>query len=246
VIAYLLAAGYATRLHPLTLDRPKPLLEVAGAPILSHILRRVEAIPDLREVVVVGNHRFADALSAWRDETPCRVALSLLDDGSTNEGDKLGAVGDIAFALSRTPPRNEDWMVVAGDNLLDFDLAALREAFGRERRPMLVLREVPVGPGPTRYNEVSVDARGRVLRFREKPPDQETGLAALALYFFTPGVAGRVHDYLAQGGNPDAPGHFIAWLVERCEVASRPMLGEWFDIGMPETLADARRRYRPR
>jgi glucose-1-phosphate thymidylyltransferase len=245
LIAYLLAAGYATRLHPLTLDRPKPLLEVAGAPILTHILRRVEAIPDLREVVVIGNHRFAAGLQAWCESTPCRVPVSLLDDGSTHDADKLGAIGDIAFALDRVPPVDEDWLVVAGDNLLAFDLVPFYQAFRRAARPMLVLREVPRGGGPSRYNEVSVDAKGRVLRFREKPDDPRTGLAAMALYLFTPEVASELRAYLREGGNPDAPGHFIAWLVDRCEVVSRPMQGEWFDIGTPETLEDARRRYRP-
>ena len=118
--AYLLAAGYATRMFPLTRDLPKPLLEVAGAPILSHILDRVLALRDLSEVVVISNHRFADAFGRWADEQGSPVPVRVLDDGSTHDGDKLGAIGDLAFALQQVPVDGEDWVVAAGDNLLAF------------------------------------------------------------------------------------------------------------------------------
>lgn len=240
--AYLLAAGYATRLQPLTLDTPKPLLDVGGAPILTRILERVCALEGLREVVVIGNRRFAAQFDAWAAAQRCAVPLRVLDDGSTSDADRLGAVGDLAFALRQVPAGDEDWLVVAGDNLLEFDLAALQREFERRRRPLLVLREERQR-GPSRYNEVTVDADGTVTRFREKPADRGSPLAAIAVYFFTPEVAGLLRDYLDAGGETDAPGHFVEWLVGRTPVGSARLSGEWFDIGTPETLAAARRRF---
>lgn len=244
--ALLLAAGYATRLYPLTRDRPKPLLEVGGRPLLTHILERVRELPDLSEVLVVSNARFADRLAAWAAAESARtgVPIRVLDDGSTHDGDKLGATGDLAFALRRVPLAGEDLLVVAGDNLLGFDLRPLRAAFLRHRRPLLAVRRVALPPGPSPYNEVSVDASGRVTGFREKPADPRTDRVAICLYFFPPDIADHVERYLAEGGNPDAPGHFIAWLVAEADVRAEPFEGEWFDIGGHEALAAARERYR--
>lgn len=243
--ALLLAAGYATRLHPLTRDRPKPLLEVAGKPLLGHILERVRALPDVSEIVIVGNHRFHAALRAWADREGARGGppLRVLDDGSTSDDDKLGANGDIAFALERMELGDEDLLVVAGDNLLGFDLRPLHEAFVRRRLPQLAVRQIPVPDGPSPYNEVSVDDDGRVVGFREKPADPRSPWVAIALYFYPPEIVGWVQRYLAEGGNPDAPGYFAAWLVQHTQVVAEPFEGEWYDIGSHEALADARRRF---
>lgn len=242
--AYLLAAGFATRMYPLTRHCAKPLLEVAGAPILSHILARVEALPDLSEIVVVGNHRFADSMQAWSRSVSCRVPLTLLDDGVSEPDQRLGAVGDLAFALDQIPPHGEDWLVVAGDNLLGFDLLPIYRLFGQEKKPLLIVRRNEHGPGPSSYNEVTLDASGRVLRFREKPDDPVSPLSAIALYFLPAGGETLLQQYLADGGNPDAPGFFMSWLVSVRPVAACPVPGAWFDIGSLESLEEARANFR--
>ena len=242
--AYLLAAGYATRMYPLTRDRAKPLLEVAGAPILTHVLRGVLGLEGLSEVVVIANHRFAPHFARWAEAAESPVPLRILDDGTTSEDDKLGAIGDLAFALDLVPPGDESWLVAAGDNLLGFDLRLLEERFREDAsRSLLAVREV-ARDGPSMYNEVVVDERGNVQSFREKPADPVSELAAIALYFFPASIREALAAYLAQGGNPDAPGHFIAWLVEREPVRATPLPGPWFDIGSLEGLDHARSRYR--
>lgn len=218
---------------------------MAGKPILGHLLERVLALDDLSEVVVVANSRFADQFEAWREGVECAVPLRVLDDGSNDDEDKLGAIGDIAFALREAPLGGEDWLVAAGDNLLDFDLRPLQQRFLAERRPTLALRQVehaggPSPSGPSPYNEVSLGKDGRVVGFREKPEDLQTDLAAIALYFFPPEVEGLLGRYLAEGGNRDAPGHFVAWLVEHAEVGGACFEGGWFDIGSLEGLERAR------
>jgi glucose-1-phosphate thymidylyltransferase len=243
--AYLLAAGYATRLHPLTRDRPKPLLDIGGRPLLSHILDRVLQIGDLSGVVIIGNHRFQGPLAAWASGAPSPVPIEVLDDGSTSDDDKLGASGDLAFALRESPPApDEDFVVIAGDNWIRFDLHAARDDYEEQgRRPMILVRQLEAVPdGPSPYNEVTTDAEGRVLRLREKPDDPRTPYVAIAAYFFPPGVRDLLACYLDRGGNPDAPGHFIEWLVQHAPVRSHIFTGEWMDIGSPEALEQARAR----
>ena len=242
--AYLLAAGYATRMYPLTRDLAKPLLEVGGAPILTHILGRVLALEGLSEVVVIANARFAEPFASWAAGLEAQVPVRVLNDGSTCDDDKLGAIGDLAFALEQVPPDGEDWLVAAGDNLLAFDLRTLQRLQAEHGETLLAVREVQ-REGPSRYNEVDVDGQGRVVRFREKPADPQSGLAAIALYFFPAAVAGLLPRYLAEGGNPDAPGHFIAWLVDQSPVRAAALPGDWFDIGSLEGLDHAREHYVP-
>jgi len=244
--AYLLAAGYATRLHPLTLDRPKALLEIGGRPMLSQILDRVCELDDLSEVIAIGNHRFADVLGSWCASTPCPVPLRLLDDGSMSDDDKLGAIGDLAYALRESPPADdEDFVVVAGDNWLGFDLRPAQAAFHASgRRATLLVRKLAAIPdGPSPYNEVSPDSDGRVLHFREKPSDPKTPYVAIAVYFLPPQTRNLIEHYLANSGNPDAPGFFISWLTKHAPVRSHLFEGEWMDIGSHATLAAARERF---
>ena len=243
--AYLLAAGYATRMYPLTRERPKPLLEVAGRPILAHILDRVLELEGLSEIVVIANDRFIEPFERFAAGLDLDVPVRVLNDGSRDDDDKLGAIGDLAFALGEVPVAGEDWLVAAGDNLLAFDLRTLQRAFrAGAGAPMLAVRETPL-QSPSPYNEVTVDGQGRVLRFREKPADPASPLAAIALYFLPARAAELLPHYLAEGGNPDAPGHFIAWLVEQVEVRAAALPGGWFDIGSLEGLAHAREHFRP-
>ena len=245
--AIALAAGYATRLFPLTRHRAKPLLEVAGAPILTHILERVLQLPDLSEVAVVANNRFAEAFRIWEAEFQqivCpAVPVRVLNDGSNDESDKLGAIGDIHFALRHLELGSEDWLVVAGDNLIDFNLCPLAEAFQLRRAPLLALREVDPDSDASLYNDVVLDRDSRVIGFREKPSNSEGHHAAIALYFFPSEVATLVSRYLEAGGNRDAPGHFISWLVEQRPVYGEVYDGRCFDIGNRETLQDAQSEY---
>ncbi len=243
--ALLLAAGYATRLYPLTRDRPKPLLEVGGKALLTWILERVVRLADLSEVLVVTNTRFAPALEAWAHAVECPVPIRVLDDGSSDDSNKLGATGDIAFALSEVPLGDEALLVVGGDNLLGFDLAPLHAEFLAQRRPQLAVRRIELPDGPSPYNEVTLDEEGRVTGFREKPADPHSDLVAICLYFYPPQIQGLLQRYLEEGGNPDAPGHFVAWLVRETEVRAARFDGEWWDIGSHAALEAARQRFDP-
>ena len=236
----LLCAGYATRMYPLTRDLEQGFGEVAGAPILSHLLARTAVLPGVDEIVVLTNHRFAPQLAAWVRGVRAPVPIRLLDDGSTDESNRLGALGDLALAAREIPLAGQDALVAAGDNLVLFDLLPLARVFAQRRAPQLALRRARLDAHRSLYNEVVLDSGGRVVRFREKPPDPGGDLAAIALYFLPPATWPLLDRYLAEGGNRDAPGHFIAWLVCETQVYAEPITGPWFDIGDLDSLARAR------
>jgi glucose-1-phosphate thymidylyltransferase len=234
-----LAAGYATRLGSLTQHTPKPLLDLGGRPLLSRLCDRLLSAGPASEIAVVANARFAEVFRAWAAASGLPVPIRILDDGTSSDVDRLGAVGDLAFALDTLAAGDEDWLVSAGDMWIDVDLAPVAAAFRATRTPRLLVRRVPELRRPSPYNEVTVDGE-RVVSFREKPEDPRSDLAAIALYFLPADIGRRVRAYLDAGGNPDAPGHFIAWLVQREPVLASPLEGRWSDIGSPEALRQTR------
>ncbi|MBI1784250.1 nucleotidyltransferase family protein [Candidatus Sumerlaeota bacterium] len=240
--AIILAAGFATRLYPLTLNQAKPLLEIGGKPMLTWILEKLLQISAIDEVLVVGNERFRAQFEAWRRGVDPPIPVIILNDGSTTDDNKLGAIGDMAFAMNQIADDPET-LIIAGDNLLEFDLRPHYEDFTRDRKPLLLLREIECTAARSRYNEVIVDQAGNVASFREKPPDPKSNLVAICLYFFPPGVKERIRQYLNEGNNPDAPGYFIQWLVGQMPVRAARFQGHWFDIGNLQTLEEARNRY---
>lgn len=240
-----LCAGYATRMYPLTRAHPKPLLDVGGREVLSWLMDRVLQIDGLGHGVLVSNHRFADQFRGWIDGYSAPIPIELLDDGSVHEDDRLGALRDLALAWDALPVdvRDDGVVVVGGDNLIAFDLATLAERFRESGRPLLLVRQIPGEVPPNRYSEVVLAADGKVESFREKPPDPRSDLSCICLYFFTAELRDQLREYLDNGGNPDAPGHFLAWLAPRMELSAARVDGPWFDIGSLETLEEARAQW---
>lgn len=241
--ALILAAGFGTRLRPLTLDTAKPLLEVGGKKVLDHIFERILEVGGIEEVVLVGNGRFHDDLSRWaRRQTP-ELSLCLVNDGVMEDEDKLGGVADLALgveaALENDP--DQDLLVLAGDNILGFSLHSFLSLYAEQRCPLILSHwfegEVP----PGRYGEVEADEQGEVLSFVEKPSRPVTNRVAVALYAFPPAVRGWLSSYLGSGNDPDGLGHFIAWLVSQTRVRAATADGPIFDIGNFESLETARR-----
>ncbi len=246
--AVLLAAGFATRMYPLTRDRAKPLLEVGGRTVIDWLMERVAALPFVDELVVVVNGRFRDDFEAWARKRVLSIPLRIVDDGAQDEPEKLGALGDLRLAWHSLPDDGDPLLVAAADNLVHFDLLPFAEAFGRHpESPLLLVREIQGEIPPRRYNEVVLGEGGRVLSFREKPADPHSPLAAICLYFLPGDVRGDLEAYLSADTNHDAPGYFIEWLVKRRAVWAAQLDGAaWFDIGNLETLERARVEFSPK
>lgn len=242
--ALVLAAGYATRLYPLTRERAKPLLDVGGQPIITRIVARIASAGAFDETVVVTNARFFAQFSDWAENLSKSAGLAMpvrvVNDGTRSEADRLGAIGDMQLAIAASESPDDGWLVVAGDNILAFDFSPLVARYLAYKAPMLIVRDVELPLAPSPYSEVTVDDVGQVVGFREKPAQHATGKSAIAMYFLPPDIERLIAAYLSGGGNPDAPGHFLEWLVPRTRVRAEAMPGLWLDIGTPETLEHAR------
>ena len=234
--ALILAAGYATRLRPLTDRIPKQLLPVGGRPMLDWILDRiVETSAD--EVHLVTNARFAADFEHWAQDKEVHVH----NDGTTSNEDRLGAIGDIHFV-----GLDDDLLAVAGDNLFDYSLADYEAYWRAKGGSCVAVHDVGDRELAKKYGIVDVDADDRITNFVEKPDEPPTTLCATATYLYKRDDAARVATYLDEGNPPDQPGNFVAWLHTRAPVYAYRFPGEWYDVGDAVQLLEADNRMRRR
>ncbi len=242
----ILAAGYATRLYPLTLTKAKPLLEVAGKPMIEWVLDNLAPVSEIEGIYVVTNNKFAKDFQEWaakyQTRQPARP-IKVINDGSNGDSDKLGAIGDIELALLRENLAEEDLLVVAGDNLFSEPLTEfVRAAQGSEAT--LATYDVGNLEAIKKYSAITTDANGVLSSFEEKPADPKSTLTGIALYYFARDTISLFTTYIAAGNNPDQPGRFIQWLYTRKPVKTHQIAGTWFDIGSKETLEEANQLFR--
>ncbi|MCA8973180.1 MAG: NTP transferase domain-containing protein [Planctomycetes bacterium] len=242
--AVFLAAGFATRLYPLTQRQAKPLLEIGGRPMLTRILDDVIRTGAVSDGVVVTNARFHADFVAWERSARPRLPITVIDDGATTNETRLGAVRDLALALEQTEETAtpDGYLVLACDNLFEFDLVRLVDRFAATGQGQLIVRRIPTPVPSGRYSEVLLDGE-RVARFREKPADPESDLSAIAIYLLPRELPALVREYLGSDRNPDAPGHLLAWLSRRLPLQASRLEGRWLDIGSVEDLERARRMF---
>lgn len=244
--ALILAAGYGTRLYPLTLDKPKPLLPVASRPIADYILDKLEKVKKIDEVLVVTNEKFSGHFDRWAREIKFARPVRSINDGTLSNETRLGAIGDINLVVTKEGIK-DDLLVVGGDNLFDLDLARFAE-FAQSKSPgaSVAVRVVKNAEKIKKYGVVSVDKDARITDFQEKPERPKSDLAAMCIYYFPKEKLGLFSKYLNSGANKDAPGHYIEWLSKNDAVYGYRFEGEWFDIGDMESYKLADRTYNER
>jgi glucose-1-phosphate thymidylyltransferase len=237
----ILAAGYATRLYPLTLTQPKPLLPVAGKPMVEHVLDNLAPIAGIDRIYVVTNAKFADHFQKWADHyraTKSKLEFTICNDRSTDDSNKLGAIGDINFVLN-TQNVDDDLIVVAGDNLFSEKLNDFGRCCTEKNAPVLALYDVGNLEEIKKYNSINVDGEGRITFFEEKPKNPTSTLTGIALYYYPRHTIPLIKQYIAEGNNPDQPGRLVQWLYPRTSFYTWRVPGLWFDIGSKETLEEA-------
>ncbi len=245
MIAILLVAGYATRLYPLTVNTPKPLLPVAGRAMLDYIVDEIDTLPDITRIVLISNHRFATHFEEWakvRREVNPNTPIVVLDDGTTDNQTRLGAIGDIQFAIDALGI-DEDVVIVAGDNLFTYRMRDIYDFFKRTGKDTLIAIHVPELSQLQKLAVATLTEDGKVLKMVEKPTEPESDTAIYATYFYRRETIPLIREYLNEGNTPDAPGNFPAWLYKRQDVYAYQADGTCIDIGTPENYRDVCERF---
>jgi len=235
--AIILAAGYGTRMGYLTAHIPKPLLPVKGKPILNYLLEALQGISAIHEVWVVSNQKFHSCFMDWLSLEQMKnfpFAIHILNDGSTCNENRLGAIGDIDFALKQSG-HSEDVAMIAGDNLFYFDLVAYYQFFQEKHSDVICVHASDDKELLKRTGVVELDESHLVTGFEEKPAHPRSIYSCPPFYFLQKETLPLIHSYMANGHHPDAMGYFIAWLYKQKPVYAYLIDGHRIDVGNPET-----------
>jgi glucose-1-phosphate thymidylyltransferase len=255
--AIVLAAGYATRLYPLTENFPKPLLEIGGQTILDHLLDQLHEIPDIDQVHLVTNHKFAGHFQEWLDGLGQRakeedrahrgLRIKIHDDGTTSADDRLGAIPDLQFVLD-SEDINDDLLVTASDNILQFSLNDVVKTWKRNNEFHICVRhEEDVEDLKKRGNAI-LDENDLLVDFVEKPVDPKSNWVVPPIYIYPKASLPQISTFIEEGKDKpgitgDSPGQIVEWIYTRVPVYAHKIDGTIVDIGNHESLAQARRLF---
>lgn len=236
----ILAAGYATRLYPLTENFPKPLLKVREKTILDWLLEDIDTAKVIDQYVVISNHKFACHFQDWASGH--HLPLTVVDDGTSANETRLGAVRDIQFAIEALG-LEDDLLIIAGDNLLNFSLTHFIR-YAQEKRTSCVMRYYEADE--KRLQKSGVAELGEddlLLSLEEKPAQPKSHWCTPPFYFYKKADAARIKEAIADGCGTDAPGSLVAWMCRHTAVHSMEMPGSRFDIGNLESYEKAQQLY---
>lgn len=236
--AIVLCAGYATRLYPLTLNQPKPLLKVAGKPMLEHIMFRIEEVDDIDKIFIVTNDKFYPHFQNWLKNYKSNKKITIINDGTKTNEDRLGAVGDVHFAV-QNQNIDDDILIIGGDNLFEFSLHHMNIFFNEKKSPVVALYDVKNKELAKKYGIVDINQDKKIIDFQEKPPDPKSTLVSTACYIFTKKNLELLEESISQGKTPDNLGDFIKLLSEQKHVYGFIFTERWFDIGSHDQLKEA-------
>ena len=237
----ILAAGYATRLYPLTENFPKPLLKVGEKTILDWLVDDIDTTGEVDAYVLISNHRYAEHFEKWAAGK--KQKITVVDDGTVSNETRLGAVRDVQFAIEKLG-LDDDMLVIAGDNVLDFSLARF-VAYARKKKTSCVMRYYEADEKRLRKSGVAqVDENDRIIALEEKPAEPRSNWCTPPFYYYTKADARLVGRGIDEGCGTDAPGSYIAWLCRQTTVHSMEMPGKRYDIGDIESYRRVQETYR--
>lgn len=242
--ALILAAGYATRLYPITKEYPKPLLTVGKRPIINYILDKLRVLAGLDEIVIVTNSKFIRQFRKWARQIDCSKRINLVNDLTKNHSDRLGAIGDINFVINKKHIK-DDLLVIGGDNLFDGDLKQFI-CFAKKsiHHPVIGVYNIKDIRGASKYGVVKLAGNEQIIDFKEKPKRPESPLVAMCLYYFPKETLGLIREYLNNKTDKhDATGFYIDWLRKQVPVYGFIFNKSWYDIGDHRFYDEAKKRF---
>jgi len=247
MIAILLAAGYATRLYPLTKNKPKSLLPLGSRLIIDYIMDSVDKISGLSKVVLITNDLFTKQFEDWAAslDREGKAPIVVLNDGTTDDTNKRGAIGDIKFTID-TLGIDDDVCILAGDNIFTYNIENMQEFFEEKKAPTLIAINVPELHQRQKLAVAVLDENCRVVDMEEKPQEPKSEWGIYATYFYGKDILPLIDTYLEEGNSPDAPGNFPAWLYKRMPVYAFKGDGECIDIGTLENYEKTCKEYEDR
>jgi glucose-1-phosphate thymidylyltransferase len=236
--AIILAAGYATRLYPLTKDTPKPLLPVAGKPTIEYILSRLLPLENIDIVYIITNDKFYQKFVDWKEGLDKQhltdKKIIIMNDGTTTNEGRLGSIGDIDFVISKAG-LDDDLVMIAGDSLFDFELNGMIHYFHEKNSSILCAYQTSDMDILRRRGVIKIDDTNRVIDFEEKPERPDSDIAVPAIHIYKKECLNLFGQYLSEGNNPDAPGYFVDWLYKREPIYAYFFTGNCYDIGNAES-----------
>jgi len=235
----ILCAGYATRLYPLTLDIPKPLLSIAGKPLVEHILTKIEELEDIDEIFIVTNNKFFNNFRNWKRNYSSTKPIKIINDKTTSDEDRLGAIGDIDFVVKQEKI-DGDLLIIAGDNLFKFTLVKLSDFFKEKNASVVALYDIKdknIAAG--KYGVVEIDQNKRIIDLEEKPSEPKTTLVSTACYILSKEDIHELEKCIKEHKKLDNLGDFIKCLSKRKYVYGFVFNERWVDIGSHEQLKEA-------
>lgn len=241
VIAIILAGGYARRLRSIT-HSPKPLLQVAGKPVLNHIFDKLTELEGVQRTIISTNLKFERLFRDWCDANS-HQEVEIVADRSRADGKKPGAIRSLAETTSGI---SEDCLIIGGDNLFTSSLKPMIHTFKRTCSTVVALYDVKNRELTKQYSTATLDSQGRIIDFVEKPARPGTTLAGTCIYIMPEKTFPRLKQYLAESTDADRMGSFIQWLHTREEVYGYVLDGYWCDIGTPEQYKNVQERLKER
>lgn len=226
----ILAAGYATRLYPLTKNMPKPLLKVAGVSILDRIVHKIEPVKEIDEIILVSNHKFFLNFMRWSLSYKGAKKVTVLDDGTTSNENRLGAIKDIEFAVKQQAI-HDDVMVLAGDNLFEFELTDFVDFFHEKKTDCITSHIIKNLERIKRTGVAELNQDGKLISFEEKPNEPKSNYAVPPFYIYRQSTIALIKEFLEEGNSGDAPGMYLSWLLKRKSIHAFLFEGDRYDIG---------------
>ena len=236
--AVILAGGYARRMWPLTKNKPKHLLPIAGRPMLDYVMESMESLSALEEIYVSTNTKFQGHFKKYLEEVHTDKKLHLFVEDTHSEEEKLGSVGALGY-LIREKNLDDDLLVIGGDNIFSFKMTDFIDYFYMKGANVIALYDLIDREKARLYGVVHIDEECRIIDFQEKPADPQSTLVSTACYAFTRKGVRNILRYLGEGNDPDKMGHFIEWLYRHDDVYGFVFTGVWFDIGSLESYRAA-------